>query len=237
MTLKLLFQRIVLIGAFCLVTSIFACTAYMIYRQQDPEVRLESFLLDEHKQIHRALFSPDDTVKNVLIELINAEKRKIQCAIYMLTDKEIAQAFIQAHKRGIALEFVVDRCYGSDKFTKISELANHQIPIWVYQVSAPENQTALMHDKFCIFSDNIAHKSLLWTGSYNFTRRANTSNQENVIILDDASIIEQFSNQFAVLKKRSLAISGITEQYGKDRNEEKSEPWWYSLQTFLLGGK
>ncbi len=54
-----------------------------------------------------------------------------------------------------------------------------------------------MHDKFAIFGGK-----LLWTGSFNFTYDADTSNQENVLLLDDAPAIKAFEEQFTALKRK-----------------------------------
>ncbi len=63
-----------------------------------------------------------------------------------------------------------------------------------------------MHHKFALFTNN-AGKSIVWTGSYNFTKAANEANQENVIVIADNKIFDQFSNQFKRLKERSYRFS------------------------------
>lgn len=158
--------------------------------------------------IGTALFSPDDDIQNTLIYLINNEKKKISTAIYTLTQKDVANAFINAKERGVCVEFVVDRAYGSDRFSKVALLAKNRVPVWVYQMEPTEQYNSLMHDKFCIFEDNIDSKSLLWTGSYNFTQSANLRNQENVVILENENLINRFRDQFERLKARSILISG-----------------------------
>jgi phosphatidylserine/phosphatidylglycerophosphate/cardiolipin synthase-like enzyme len=237
MTIQAFIKRAFLMFVFCFIITMFAAAAYVLYKSENYETYLTSILLDEHNHIHKAFFSPDDDVKEILVGLINMEKKHIRCAIYMLTEKEIAQAFINAHKRGVILEFVVDRAYASDKFSKVSQLANNQLSVWVYQTSVDETNGSIMHDKFCIFEENIAHKSILWTGSYNFTRRASSSNQENVVVLDDHELIERFKAQFEILKKRSLPISGFAPHYYKKYEPKENTYWWEPLWKFINSGK
>ena len=200
------FRRLSVGIAFCSVLAGFGVLSYKIYHRENPEAFLASKLVDEKNQVAQA-FSPDDDLRPLLVSLIDVERKKLAVAIYTLTDKEIAYALKRAHDRGVSVEVVVDRGYGSDRYSKIEILANAGIPVWMYQSSEDERNASLMHNKFCIFSDNVDHKALVWTGSFNFTIRAHERNQENVVILDHPRIVEKFTKQFEVLKKRSVLIT------------------------------
>ena len=52
----------------------------------------------------------------------------------------------------------------------------------------------LMHDKFAIFDERQ-----VVTGSYNWTRSAEHSNYENVLIEDDPEIVRKYHRQFSLL--------------------------------------
>ncbi len=72
-----------------------------------------------------------------MIQLINSTKHKLHAAVYMLTDKQISQALIDAKKRGVDVKIVVDRAtmdfeYGKGRFLKDSD-----IEIYVY---SPKNK-------------------------------------------------------------------------------------------------
>lgn len=205
--MKNVLQKAALIFVFCTVLGGFGLLSYVIYKHNNPEIDLAAMLIDDKKQIAQAFFSPDDDMRNLLVALINAEKKSIAVAIYTLTDKVIAQAFIRAHKRGVKVQCVADPGYGDDRYSKIAQLANESIPVWIYQSSSNNRESSLMHNKFCIFEDNVEHHSIVWTGSFNFTVRAYERNQENVVVLDNERIVEKFKAQFELLKKRSLSIT------------------------------
>ncbi len=156
---------------------------------------------------NQAYFSPDDNVQQKLIEYINAEKMGIHLAIFSFTDKKIAEALYDAHKRGIQVEIIADAGCNNDKFSKIAYLKDAGIPILVYdpKKSAHYNTmlSNIMHNKFVIFDNNKDNAPLVWTGSFNFTKSAGQSNQENVIVTNDPNVIKKFKNQFAILKTRS----------------------------------
>ncbi len=200
-------QKIALVLVFCVVLGAFAALAYMLSSYQNPQINLAKLLINNENKIAEAFFSPDDELRSILIALIDAEQKSLSVAIYTLTDKNIAHALIRAHKRGIAIECVVDPAYGNDRYSKIDQLANEGIAIFVYQSSDNERAASLMHNKFVIFKENIKHHSILWTGSFNFTVRAHERNQENVVVLDNAHIIEKYVKQFEILKNRSQLVN------------------------------
>lgn len=206
---------------FLLIIISFGLFAYIVQKSQDQEEYLKNLLIDENNKTLKAFFSPDDNLKQILISLISCEKKSIKTTIYTLTQKDITQALIDAYNRGVSIQCVIDRSYGSDRFSKIPRLANRNIPIWVYQTD--EKNGSLMHNKFFIFKNNILGKSIIWTGSYNLTNRASDSNQENIIILDDKQICNRYKKQFKILKTRSLMISGnINKNYKNNYIKNKN---------------
>jgi phosphatidylserine/phosphatidylglycerophosphate/cardiolipin synthase-like enzyme len=159
--------------------------------------------------IKHVLFSPDDQIQKILLYLINSEKESIKLTAYSFTDGEVAQALIEAHERGVRVEIIADPGCMFDRFGKISLLKENAIMVFVYDPDHLKKDqkslaASIMHNKFIIFSKNIAGKSLVWTGSFNWTKAAHKRNQENVIILDDKQCVNKYINQFELLKLRCV---------------------------------
>jgi mitochondrial cardiolipin hydrolase len=150
----------------------------------------------------QAFFSPDDDLENLLIQLITVEQHSIKAAVFSFTNGDIAKALIHAHRRGIDIEIVTDISCLKDKFNKIDLLKKAGIKIFVYNPRNTSIFNNIMHNKFVLFGKNVANKSLLWTGSFNFTKSAKINNQENIIIVDEMHLIERYRKQFALLKQR-----------------------------------
>jgi HKD family nuclease len=149
-------------------------------------------------------FSPDDNVRENLLQLIEQEQEAISIAVFVFTDKQIAHHLIDAAKRGIRVEIVTDSAGLRDRYNKIGHLCDNCIPIFVYNPQhGKAGLTSLMHNKFVIFRKNKNNLSHVWTGSCNFTRAACESNQENSILLTDDACTARFEKQFQELKKRS----------------------------------
>ena len=162
-------------------------------------------LLFKDDKVKCALFTSQHDIIKILIELINNEKKSIKIAVYMLTHKEIAFALIKAkNERNIIIEIVTGQDGYKCQFSKFQLLENNSIPIYVFGLqTARDYISALMHNKFIIFEENIDNRSLIWTGSLNFTKNAQAQNKENVIILDDNYLIDLNIEEFESLKKNS----------------------------------
>ena len=163
----------------------------------------------------QAFFAPDDDLQELLIQLIKHEQANIKAAIFSFTDGEIAQALLDAHARGIAVEIVTDISSIRDKFNKIELLKKKGIKIHVYKPQSLTILNNIMHNKFVLFGKNVGGKSLLWTGSFNFTKSAKINNQENVIILDEMHLIERYHKQFGLLKERTGQTKAVKIAQGK----------------------
>ena len=174
-------------------------------KQQQESIQQQiAHLIASDGTIKRALFSPDDKVRETLISLIESEQDSIKVAIFSFTEQTIAQALIKAATNNIHVELITDPSTLHDPFNKINQIAQYNVNVFIYKpLRSNSFMVDKMHNKFILFSKNVNDKSILWTGSLNFTKLASTNNQENVLILDDAFLIDQFNQHFNVLKNRS----------------------------------
>ncbi len=160
-------------------------------------------------------FTPRDDIKSKLIELIDHEKKSIDCAMYMFTEKSIAQAIIKAHLRGVKVRLIFDPISMDIKYGKGLFLKNNGIYICVYNSSLTKGFfEPIMHHKFIIFGFNqLYQKSLVWTGSYNCTSSASRLHEENVILLDDVIAIQEYQQCFKhMLLRFDTAIRFLEEE-------------------------
>lgn len=140
------------------------------------------------------------------------ERQRVQIAVYTLTDTTIAAALIDLHRKGIGVEIITDRNCTETPYSKINDLAAAGIPIYIFPHYKSKNFAALMHDKFIVFSRcALSGGPLLWTGSFNFTKSATSTNQENVVLIETPAIIAQFQRQFEIMKERCSLY--VTKRY------------------------
>jgi phosphatidylserine/phosphatidylglycerophosphate/cardiolipin synthase-like enzyme len=137
-----------------------------------------------------------------LIDLFNQAETVVHIAIYSLTNEDIVNAIIAAHNRGIEISMVVDA--GESRTTSqskmISKLSNEGIDI-----KLTVRQHALMHNKVGIFDHKIVA-----TGSFNWTYRAEKSNDENLVVLEGTEIADAYEKyMFQRILKNETEFNAI----------------------------
>lgn len=148
---------------------------------------------------HKILFAPDDDIHAELLQLIQNEPKSIKVAMYLFTDKDIAQALCEAKQRGVQIECITDATCISNKFNKVDALAEHNIPVWVYRAANDKRGlNNAMHHKFIVCEGSCK----VVTGSLNITHSAQNNNQENIVIMSDVNSLQRFDAQFEKLKTR-----------------------------------
>lgn len=185
----------------------------------------EFSVTEDNCTIDEVYFSPDDDLQQKLIAYINNEKKGIWLAIFSFTDKEIAQALVRAKERGVDVALIADPGFLHDRYTKIDWLFEQGVPVFVYDPKRSRNNLStmsnIMHHKFAIFLQNVDDRPLVWTGSFNFTKSARLSNQENVVVLSTSRIIKRYMEKFEQLKKHAIVHTDLHASYGRDSLRNK----------------
>lgn len=148
--------------------------------------------------------SPKDDIKGHLIELIKAERKSIDGAMYMLTDKAIAQALVDAYVRGVQVTIVLDQVSMSQRLGKGIFLQQNGVTVFAYYgTSSNPFMMPIMHHKFFIFGLNdLYKKAVVWTGSFNCSVAAATLHDENVMICDEKQAVQRYQSCFMELIDR-----------------------------------
>lgn len=165
---------------------------------------LRQLLTPKNGLVLRSFFTPKDDIRRTLVELIKNESKYVKVAIYFLTDENIATALAQAKKRGIVVEIVTDPTHLEKcPHTKIFDLHNGGVKVGVFKKSKKDG---IMHNKFAIFGNNINKRSLIATGSFNYTNAAQNRNKENILITNEESVVNSYEKEFAYLQKNSQTV-------------------------------
>lgn len=143
--------------------------------------------LHGHSITVKVFFSPDGGAQEAIIEKINEARREILVAMYCFTSRPLARALVRARERGVNVKVMLDRDCAKDKYSKEEYLRKNGIMVKLspersgllsrfFQIYPPK-----MHHKFAVIDENV-----LITGSYNWTRTAEISNWENILLFEDA---------------------------------------------------
>jgi mitochondrial cardiolipin hydrolase len=144
-----------------------------------------------------AFFTPGDSCLRKLRELCRGSRRSIDVCVYTIADDRLTEELIAAHARGVQVRIISDNDKRFDDGSDIERLA--ALGIAVRLDDAPFH----MHHKFALFDGQ-----LLANGSFNWTRSASSSNQENLVVSHDAYLARCFGGQFEQLWQRFPAYAG-----------------------------
>jgi phosphatidylserine/phosphatidylglycerophosphate/cardiolipin synthase-like enzyme len=140
-----------------------------------------------------AHFSPKGGCQAAVVQELKKARHEILVLAYSFTSEAITSALIDAKKRGVHVDIVLDK---SNEVERYSDLH-----IFLDQGLAPtvDHNHAIAHNKVMI----IDGKTLV-TGSYNFTKQAEEENAENMLIFKGhPELVRQYRQNFQIHKAHS----------------------------------
>lgn len=117
------------------------------------------------------LLPEDRDAEERLIKMIDGAKKTIKVAMFTWTNPKLTKAIVNAHKRNISVEVVVEKT-NSENILKI--LNQNGV------ISSHSSKNVLLHHKFAYIDDQT-----LVLGSANWTRSAFNKNSDCFMILHD----------------------------------------------------
>jgi phosphatidylserine/phosphatidylglycerophosphate/cardiolipin synthase-like enzyme len=131
-------------------------------------------------------FSPEDGVATKILNLIQAAQESIYFMAYSFTSNKLGEAIIQKAADGLTVAGVMD----DDQIN--SNLGTEYDPFMQAGLDVRRDGNAgLMHHKVMIID-----RSIVITGSYNFSNSAEERNDENVVVIHNAEAAAQYLGEF-----------------------------------------
>ncbi|HKK82798.1 MAG TPA: phospholipase D-like domain-containing protein [Atribacterota bacterium] len=137
----------------------------------------------------RVYFSLYDDPESVIIEHLSKAEESIYVAMYYFTDSQLAREVVKAKNKGVEVRIYLDSSQINAQYSKARFFVNERIEN--IRISSNRN---LMHNKFAIID-----KTIVLTGSYNWTASASERNDENLLVIDDEEIVTRYMNYFNTL--------------------------------------
>ena len=100
-------------------------------------------------------FSPKGGCTEAIVKEISHAKSEIYIQAYSFTSAPIAKALVNAHKRGIKVEAILDKSNVTGNYSSATFLSNNGIPVFI------DSQHAIAHNKIIIID-----KETVITGSF-----------------------------------------------------------------------
>lgn len=131
-------------------------------------------------------FSPEDQVQDVLVQLISGAKSSVYFLAYSFTSDPLGETLRQRAAQGVKVAGVMDTDQVSGNLgTEFDAFRADGLDVRL------DSNPGQMHEKMIIVDGQT-----VVTGSYNFTRSADTSNDENLLIIQNPQIAAQCTLEF-----------------------------------------
>lgn len=136
-------------------------------------------------------FSPGTACRQAIASQIRFARTRIKICVFTISDDEITEELLAAHRRGISISIITDDDKAFDLGSDIERLERAGLDV------ITDRSPVHMHHKFALFDDDT-----VLTGSYNWTRSAATHNYENIVVLKNPVIFSSYEKEFDRLWKK-----------------------------------
>lgn len=126
-------------------------------------------------------FSPRGGATFAIRQALDNAKSSVLVQAYSFTSAPIAEALVTAHRRGVKVKVLLDKSQKTEKYSSADFLANAGISVKI------DAAHAIAHNKVVIID-----REIVITGSFNFTKGAEESNAENLLVIRDKELASRY---------------------------------------------
>jgi phosphatidylserine/phosphatidylglycerophosphate/cardiolipin synthase-like enzyme len=142
-------------------------------------------------------FSPGGDTKASILAALQKSHKNIRVLAFSFTDKDIANLLIQKKQSGVNVQAIFDACM-IDQYSVFNTLK--QSGIFVRR----DGNQALMHHKVMTIDDQT-----VITGSFNFSKNAESNNNENTLIITSPELAQKYNQEFAQVKNAAMTNTNL----------------------------
>ena len=142
-------------------------------------------------------FSPRGGCTEAVVASLEKARATVRVQAYSFTSAPIAKALVDAHRRGVRVEVLLDKSQRSEKYSSADFVANAGIATLI------DARHAIAHNKVMVIDGRT-----VITGSFNFTKAAEEHNAENLLVIQDAALAEKYAANWKAHAQHSEAYAG-----------------------------
>jgi len=117
-------------------------------------------------------YSPKGGCQEAVVRELGRARREILVMAYSFTNDPITNALIEAKKRGVHVDILLDHSNEKERYTELHVFLQHGLDPHI------DADHPIAHNKIIIID-----KRVVVTGSYNFTNQAEHENAENLLVI------------------------------------------------------
>ena len=142
-------------------------------------------------------FSPKGGCTAAIVNAISQAQNEVLVQAYSFTSTPIAKALVKDQQRGIHTEIILDKSNRGEKYSAGDFTAHMGIPTYI------DSRHSIAHNKVMIIDRHI-----VITGSFNFSKAAEESNAENLLIIDSQELAKAYIDNWEAHKDHSEPYTG-----------------------------
>ncbi|MEI9478810.1 MAG: phospholipase D family protein [Deltaproteobacteria bacterium] len=142
-------------------------------------------------------FSPKGGCTDSIIRELSKAKINVLVQGYSFTSAPIAKALLDAQKRKVKVEVILDKSQRTERYSSATFFFNNGIPVKI------DAQHAIAHNKIMIIDGET-----VITGSFNFTKAAEENNAENLLVIHDKQLADRYIKNWEDHARHSEVYAG-----------------------------
>lgn len=130
-------------------------------------------------------FAPEDSVIFALVEHLSNAESQIRFMTFSFTLDEIGDAVLEASERGVDVSGIFEVTGSETRFSEMPRMFCSGLSVF------QDGNAGILHHKVFIIDDHT-----VITGSFNISNNATTSNDENLVIINNPDIAAEYIAEF-----------------------------------------
>ncbi len=142
-------------------------------------------------------FSPKGGCTEAVVRELDKARNTVLVQAYSFTSAPIAKALVDAHKRGVKVQVILDRSQRTERYSSADFVAHAEIATFI------DARHAIAHNKVMVIDG-----ATLLTGSFNFTTAAEKNNAENLLVIHNPELAAKYADNWQAHLAHSEPYAG-----------------------------
>jgi phosphatidylserine/phosphatidylglycerophosphate/cardiolipin synthase-like enzyme len=151
----------------------------------------------------QVFFSPHGGATEAVVNALDHATNSVLVQAYSFTSAPIARVLVDAHRRGVQVQVILDKSQRTEKYSEADFLKHEGIPTFI------DSEHSIAHNKVMILDSYV-----VITGSFNYTKAAEENNAENLLVINDPVLAKQYAENWQ-------AHQGHSESYERGPRPER----------------
>ncbi len=152
-------------------------------------------------------FSPADQVMDKLVALVGGAQNSIYFMAFTYTHPDLVKAMVERHNAGVDVQGI---------FENRGATQGAMVPLYCANVPVKvDGNKYTMHHKVIVID-----KSIVITGSFNFTGAADTANDDNLIVIQSPALAQLYLQEYERMKANAQPPN-LSDEFLKSAQQDK----------------